>query len=258
MSSYAGGGTRGGFRQWPVPAKPWAMLQRWDYLLFAHWRVDPAMLTGRIPPGLGLETRDGGAWIAVTPFLLSRLRLRGFPAIPGASRFPELNVRTYVTRDGKPGVWFFSLDAGNPLAAYLARQLYHLPYHAARMACVPGGRTISYRCERGAEGASPRAEFLADYGPNGDAFQTPAGSLEEWLTARYCLYAERAGTLYRAEIDHVPWTLHRGTAEIRRNTMADASGITLPPDRPLLHYAAPLEVRIWWPERIDGAVHQAG
>ena len=234
------------------------MGQTWDDLLFGHYRAPVDELRKLVPDGLEIQEHSGSSWLGVTPFAVTGLRARGLPAFPYVSSFLELNVRTYVTRDGKPGVWFFSLDAGNPLAAYLARQLYHLPYHAARMACVPGGRTISYRCERPGGGAAPQAEFLGDYGPNGDAFLTPAGSLEEWLTARYCLYAERAGTLYRAEIDHVPWTLHRGAAEIRRNTMADASGITLPPDRPLLHYAAPLEVRIWWPERIDGAVHQAG
>lgn len=224
------------------------MFQRWERLLFAHWRVDPAALRGKIPEGLTLDERDGGAWVAVTPFELSGLRLRSLPPVPGTSRFPELNVRTYVTAEGKPGVWFFSLDAGSPLAVVAARSFYHLPYHAARMACVAKRDAISYRCDR--DGPGGRAEFLADYEPIGEPFQTQKGSLEEWLTARYCLYAEDAGTLYRAEIDHEPWTLRRAKAEIVRNTMAAASGIELPPEPPLLHYAEPLEVRVWWPERV--------
>jgi uncharacterized protein len=231
------------------------MLQRWENLLFAHWRVDPAALSGKIPAGLALDVHDGGAWVAVTPFEIAGLRLRGLPPVPGASRFPELNVRTYVTAGGKPGVWFFSLDAGSSLAVAAARWLYHLPYRAARMACVKRGRSISYRCERDA--AAGRAEFLADYEPIGEPFRTRKGTLEEWLTARYCLYAEEGGTVYRAEIDHEPWTLSRAKAEIVRNTMAAASGIELPPDRPLLHYAEPLEVRVWWPERVTGAAGSA-
>jgi len=142
----------------------------------------------------------------------------------------------------------FSTGISLLIAVLAARSFYHLPYHAARMACVKRGAAISYRCER--DGPSGRAEFLADYEPMGEPFQTPAGSFEEWLTARYCLYAKEGGTLYRAEIDHVPWTLRRAKAEIVRNTMAADSGIELPPERPLLHYAEPLEVRVWWPERV--------
>lgn len=227
----------------------YAMFQRWENLLFAHWRVEPSAVASKIPAGLALDLWQGSAWIAVTPFEISRLRLRGLPPIPGTSRFPELNVRTYVTAGGKPGVWFFSLDAGSSMAVFFARRLYHLPYFSARMACVKRGNAISYRCAR--DDPSGRAEFLADYEPIGDPFQTEPGSLEEWLTARYCLYAEEGGTLYRAEIDHAPWALRRARAKIVRNTMAAASGIDLPREQPLLHYAAPLEVRVWWPERVD-------
>jgi len=109
-----------------------AMFQRWENLLFAHWRVEPAAIASKIPRGLTLDLREGAAWVAVTPFVITRLRLRGLPPIPGASRFPELNVRTYVTAGAKPGVWFFSLDAGSRLAVFFARRLYHLAYSALK------------------------------------------------------------------------------------------------------------------------------
>jgi uncharacterized protein YqjF (DUF2071 family) len=224
------------------------MFQRWENLLFAHWRVGPGSIAAKIPAGLSLDVRDGGAWVAVTPFVITRLRLRALPPIPGTSRFPELNVRTYVTAEGKPGVWFFSLDAGSPLAAFFARRLYHLPYFAARIGVVAKRDAISYRCQRGEPGKG--AEFLADYGPIGEPFRAAPGSLEGWLTARYCLYAENRGILYRADIAHEPWVLQRAKAEIFQNTMARASGIELPPDRPLLHYSRALDVRVWWPERV--------
>jgi uncharacterized protein len=224
------------------------MFQRWEDLLFAHWRVDPSAVARKIPRGLSLDLREGNAWIAVTPFVITRLRLRGLPPIPGTSRFLELNVRTYVTAEGLPGVWFFSLDAGSPLAAFLARRLYHLPYFAARMEVVAKGSAISYRSDRGDPGKG--AGFLADYEPVGEVFRAAPGSLEEWLTARYRLYAADRGTLYRAEIAHEPWTLQRAKAEIRRNTMAQASGIELSRERPLLHFSRALDVRVWWPERV--------
>jgi uncharacterized protein YqjF (DUF2071 family) len=225
-----------------------AMFQRWENLLFAHWRVEPDVIAPKIPPGLTLDLRDGAAWVAVTPFVITRLRLRGLPPIPGASRFPELNVRTYVTAREKPGVWFFSLDAGSPLAAFFARRLYHLPYFAARMAVVEKGGTVSYRCSRGEAGSGP--EFLADYGPVGEPFRAAPGSLEEWLTARYRLYAQSGRTLYRAEIAHEPWSLQSARAEIVRNTMPSASDIELPADNPLLHFSRTLDVRVEWPEKV--------
>jgi uncharacterized protein YqjF (DUF2071 family) len=226
----------------------WAMFQRWENLLFAHWRVGASAVAPKIPTGLALDLWQGDAWIAVTPFEITRLRLRGLPPIPGTSRFPELNIRTYVTAGGKPGVWFFSLDAGSALAVFFARRLYHLPYFSARMASVRKGPAVSYRCDR--NGAGMSAEFQADYEPSGEPFHAEPGSLEEWLTGRYRLYASETGLLYRAEIEHEPWTLRRATAEIHRNTMAAASGLDLPRDAPLLHFSRSLDVRIFWPERV--------
>lgn len=225
------------------------MFQRWERLLFAHWRVESSILEARLPPGLTLDRYAGEAWVAVTPFEISRLRLRGLPPLPGASRFPELNVRTYVTAGGKPGVWFFSLDAASAIAVFFARRLYRLPYFHARMACVRRGETVSYRCHRGAE-AGVGAEFLADYSPAGKPFRANPGSLEEWLTARCRLYASDGEALLRAEIEHEPWTLRRARAEIFRNTMADSAGISLPAEPPLLHYSEVLDVRVRWPEPV--------
>lgn len=225
------------------------MFQRWERLLFAHWRVEASVITPKLPPGLSLDLYAGEAWVAVTPFEITRLRLRGLPPLPGASCFPELNVRSYVTAGGMPGVWFFSLDAASAIAVFFARRLYHLPYFHARMACVRKGETVSYRSHRGGE-AGRGVEFLADYSPAGEPFRANPGSLEEWLTARYRLYASDGVTLLRAEIEHEPWTLRRARAEILRNTMADSAGIALPAEPPLLHYSEALDVRVRWPERV--------
>ena len=100
-------------RPWPLPSGPWVMKQIWHDLVFAHWPVANDALRGLVPQGLTLDTWGGQSWVAVTPFRMSGVRAPGLPALPGLSRFPELNVRTYVTYGGKPGVYFFSLDAAN-------------------------------------------------------------------------------------------------------------------------------------------------
>lgn len=235
-------------RPWSLPQRPWIMRQQWNRLLFAHWAVAPEVMRPLVPPILPLDVRDGRCWVAVTPFYLSGLRARGLPPIPGTSRFPELNVRTYVSLEGKPGVYFFSLDAGAISAVFGARTFYALPYFYARMRVGFDRNAVHYHCLRRHMGRT--AEFEGDYHPISPVFHATAGSLEEFLTERYCLYAVEGKRLYRAEIHHVRWPLQTASASIAANTMAMAAGIDLPPEPPLLHYAAHLEVLVWTPERL--------
>src|SRR5690349_6710130 len=120
-------------RPWPVPSRPWIMAQNWHELLFAHWRVPVEAVRPLVPQGLEIDLFAGDAWLSVVPFRMSGVRLRGTPALPWLSSFPELNVRTYVCAEGRPGVWFFSLDAASRLAVGVARAWFHLPYFNARM-----------------------------------------------------------------------------------------------------------------------------
>lgn len=221
------------------------MGQTWEDLLFAHWPVAPLPLQRLLPPGLPLDTFDGAGWVGITPFRLSRLRLRALPALPGASSFPEINVRTYVRLGGKPGVFFLSLDAGSALAVAAARRFYRLPYFRARFSVETREGGILYANRRTHPGA-PAADFHVQYDPTGKVTLAPEGSLAWWLTERYCLYAvDRRGRLHRAEIHHAPWPLQPARAAIQRNTMASAAGVELPDSPPLLHFARHLDVWVW-------------
>ena len=231
-------------RPWPMPGGPWIMYQRWERLLFAHWPVDPAALRGLVPPPLVIDLHEGEAWVGITPFDLAELRLRGMPALPGAASFPELNVRTYVRLGDKPGVFFFSLDAGSLLAVGAARVGYALPYHHAEMSIERQGEWLHYRCERDA-----RARFDARYRPVGDAFIPTPGSLEAFLVERYALYAAPGpNRAHRGDIHHEPWRIRPAEAVISHNTMAEAAGIRLPDRAPLLHYAERQDVVAWAPK----------
>jgi uncharacterized protein YqjF (DUF2071 family) len=226
------------------------MHQRWHDLLFAHWPVPAELLRPHVPGGLSVDTFDGHAWLGVVPFRMSGIRPRSLPAVPWLSAFPELNVRTYVTDGQRPGVWFYSLDAGNPLAVTLARAVFHLPYYHAAMSVKDDGDCVQYVSRRTHRGA-PAAEFIADYKPVGDPYRSTPGSLEHWLTERYCLYAaDGVGQLYRGEIHHEPWPLQPADAEFRVNTMVASHGIELPSVHPLLHFARRLDVIIWTLEQM--------
>ncbi len=237
-------------RQWALPSSPWVMRMTWSELLFAHWAIDPDVVAKQLPDGVVLDTFKGQAWVGVVPFLMSDVAPRACPAFPWLSRFLELNVRTYVVIDGKPGVWFWSLDAENPVAVRAARATFSLPYMDAEMSMQqdPATENVSYRSKRTHSGELP-ACFDADYRPIGTPFHAEPGTLEHWLTARYCLYSvNRKGTIYRGEINHDPWTLQQADCVIRSNTMGEQTGFDFSGD-PQMLFAAPIDVRAWWPTR---------
>ncbi|HXN25119.1 MAG TPA: DUF2071 domain-containing protein [Candidatus Dormibacteraeota bacterium] len=234
-------------RPWPLPRRPWIMAQVWHDLLFAHWPLGPEILRPLVPPGLALDTWNGQAWLAVVPFRMTGVRLRATPAIPWFSAFPELNVRTYVTHGGKPGVWFFSLDATNSGAVAGARLWFHLPYFRAEMGLVQEEGWIFYHSRRTHRGC-PGAELQARYRPTGPAYTAEAGTLDHWLTERYCLYsADCWQRIYRAGIHHWPWPLQPAEAEFAMHTMTAPLGFALPQSPSLLHFARVQDVRVWAP-----------
>ncbi len=166
------------------------------------------------------------------------------PNLPWLSAFPELNLRLYVELDGKPGVWFLSLDAANPVAVWAARRFFHLPYFYAEMAIDGDGDTFRYRSERRSEGDAAR--FSGTYRPTSPLYEAMPGTLEHFLTERYCLYAQAPdGSLYRAEVHHRPWPLQKAEAEIERNEVAAPHGLRLDGPPALLHFARKIDVVVW-------------
>ncbi|HKO37106.1 MAG TPA: DUF2071 domain-containing protein [Solirubrobacterales bacterium] len=234
-----------GHRPWPLPEKSWLMGQTWVNLLFAHWRVPEEALRPVVPPELPIDTHDGSAWVGMTPFYVRGLRLRGTLPAPLLSTFPELNVRTYVSVDGKPGIYFLSLDADSRTAVAAARRSYRLPYFRSRIEARQDKEgTIGYDLLRTSDDGPP-AYFKARYGKRGEELPIRDGSLERWLAERYCLYTlDGAGRIQRGDIHHPPWPLHEGWADIETNTMAMPFGIELG-DEPLLHFSPRQDVVIW-------------
>jgi hypothetical protein len=231
-------------RPWPLPNGPWVMEQRWQELLFAHWRVEKELLRQYVPGELEIDTYQDQAWLGVVPFRMEGVKVRYAPAIPGASRFPELNVRTYVKHSEKAGVWFFSLDAASRLAVTFARRWFHLPYFFARMSCEERDGWVEYASER-KERSAPATVLRGKYRPEGGAFHAASGTLEHFLTERYCLYSEDAeGNLRRGEIHHLPWNLQLARAEISENSMTTELGLALGAPE-LLHFSRRQDVAVW-------------
>jgi hypothetical protein len=223
------------------------MHQVWHDLLFMHWRVPVAALRPHVPAQLPIDTFDGDAWIAIVPFRMSGIRPRLLPAVPGLSAFPELNVRTYVTLNERPGVWFFSLDAANALACSIARNWFSLPYFHARMTCAAEGEGIRYASSRVQAGAKPAA-LECSYAPTGAVFHATPDSLEWFLTARYCLYAQRGNAIHRGEIEHAAWPLQPARCSVAHNSMTRPIDLTLTGE-PHLLFTRRIDVVVWTLER---------
>ncbi len=220
------------------------MHQAWGKLLFMHWRIDEQLLRPLIPNGLDIDTFDGSAWIAIVPFTMWDIRAFPpyVPAVPGLRAMHELNVRTYVHLNGTPGVWFFSLDCNNAAAVFGARTFYYLPYFNADLDLNLTEQTIDYSSTRSDK---PPAMFRARWHIGRPLPTTEHGSLEFFLTERYCLFSAKNGQLYRSRIYHDPWPLRTATVETHESTMISSLGLPEPKGEALLHYVEAIHVDIW-------------
>jgi hypothetical protein len=217
------------------------MYHQWNQITFFHWRYSPEVVQASLPAGLTADTRDGAAWIGLTPFRMAGVRPPGLPAVPWLSEFGEVNVRTYV-RDTKgwPGIWFFSLDAARLPAVLGARAGYRLPYFWSGVSVRAAGSRISYRCRRHTSDARCEAEVelgtpLAGAGRD---------ELAEFLTARYRLFTVIGGRLAAAEAEHSPWPLrHARVLNLKQNLLTSA-GLPAAAGDPLVHASPGVTVRI--------------
>lgn len=229
-------------------AAPWLFRMRWLDLLFAHWPVDGEALRAHLPADVELETFDDRAWLGVVPFTMADVSPRGLPALPRLSRFPEVNVRTYVRHRGVPGVWFLSLDAASRPTVWGGQAVFHLPYHLARMRA---GRDEAGFVDSVSRRRAADVRFGARYRAIGPVEAAAPGSFDEWSTDRKRLFSiDRGGTIWRSEIDHAAWPLQPAAGFVAAADVAGALGLSLPDDEePILRYAARIDVRGWPPVR---------
>ena len=200
-------------RPWPLPSNNWLLNQRWLNLLFVHWEIEASYLRSQIPEPLEIDTFDGKAWIAVVPFDMKDVTLRGAPPLPPLSNFPEINVRTYVSYKGKPGVWFFSLDVPKRIPVWIARTCFHLPYRFGKVETSETGGLVSYSHDCQGE------RFEATY-RGLEPLDAKQGTFEHWATERYCLYCQsNRGKLFRTEVQHPKWPLQIADVNMEHNSL---------------------------------------
>ena len=220
---------------------PWIMKQTWKDVLFAHYPVSRKVLEKMVPSELKVDTFYQTGWVSIVPYLTSSMHLRGVPPVPGMSTYPGFNIRTYVTMNGKPGVYFFRLTAANHLAAFSAKAFFQLPYLQMDMKLKQEKDLIVFESEK-----KSGLDLQCNYQSLSEASPTNRGSLEEWLLERYCLYnVSKKGVPLRADILHEPWLIEKAEAEFQQNTLLSSIGIVPQNEKPILHYAKKRIVRFW-------------
>lgn len=213
----------------------------WRHLLFENYPVDPEVMDAHLPDSLAPDTFDGSAWLSVVPFTNVNVRPKGLPTQLGV-RLPELNVRTYVTRDGVPSVYFFSLDAQGVSSVIGARLFHHLPYFYARISLEWSDGRVQFASRRLHPGSRP-AHYEASYWPVDEPFSAPNDPFGEFLVERYRFYTEaQDGSIRYTDVDHEPWTLYPAAAEITTSTLLKSHGFAEPEAEPVCYYSPGLDV----------------
>lgn len=226
-------------RSWQLSDKKWSYYQEWNYTLFFHWELPRELLEPLLPAGLTLDLHQGKAWISIVPFTMERIRPRNLPAVALVSNFHEINVRTYVIKDGKPGVYFLNIETSKSLSVWLSRQISGLPYEKSVIE-----RSISKR--EFSSVFAPRSYAMKLKYDIGQPIVTP-NALELFLTERYCLYVTQQKKMYRYEIHHLPWQLYNIEINAEKFNYEVAScALTL--DQALKHYSPGVQVVAWGKE----------
>ncbi|GAA1739422.1 DUF2071 domain-containing protein [Luedemannella helvata] len=217
------------------------MIQRWRRVSFLHWPYPVSAVQPLLPPGLTVQSFDATAWVGIIPLLMDGVRPPGVPPVPWLSRFPETNLRTYVTGpDGRAGIFFLSVDAARLPAVLGARASLGLPYHWSTMSIHADAGTVRYRGLR----RGGRAGYDLVLRPGSPI---EAGPLDDFLTARYRLYSAHLGRCVAVDVTHRPWRLRSGTAVHLHEDLVIAAGLPAPNGAPLVHVAEPVKVRIGLP-----------
>ncbi|MBT2637525.1 DUF2071 domain-containing protein [Bacillus sp. ISL-39] len=235
-------------RPYPLPDMKWVMTQEWHHTLFVHWPVPAASLREHVPQELEIDTFDGSAWIGIVPFQVKNTRGRFTPSIPGVSSYLEVNVRTYVKYGGRTGVYFFLLDANHLLAVLGAKAVFGLNYKQANISFQEKNQfeMISRRVQ--ADGGNAKMELR--YIPETQVFSAKPGTLEHWLTERYCLWTKRSSKLVRGDIHHTKWELQQASAEITQELLIPFINQDLLEQQPLVHYNK-YKKAFFWPPKLE-------
>ncbi|MGV3467279.1 MAG: YqjF family protein [Heyndrickxia sp.] len=232
-------------RPFPLPSKKWIMRQAWRNVLFLHWPVPVEKLRPHIPSSLQIDTFKGSAWLGIILFVLEGIFPLGISSLSLTPSFPETNVRTYVKYNGKPGIYFMSIDVENWASLKIAKRWYRLPYHSAQIFYQKEGQNFNFHSIR-KDNESPSIYLKGQYSPISEVYYAKEGTLDHWLTERYCLYSSNnVASIYCGDIHHQPWPLQKAEIDLVRNTLFTPFNFDFSKVKPIAHFSTGLDSLMW-------------
>jgi hypothetical protein len=221
------------------------MKQQWRDLAYIHWRYDPALLQSLMPEGIEVDTFDGSSWVGLIPFSMRNISFPFIPPVPYFGSFPEVNVRTYVKRNGVPGVWFFSLDVNRLIPAFVARTTYFIPYCWGRASHTKEDQHLRTTVKRRWPSRSSTQIELTI----GAEIKEPT-DLAHFLSARWGLYSKGfGGRLRYAPVDHEQWQLYEANIVNLEDHLVMAAGLPAPTGEAHVMFSPGVSVRIGKPRK---------
>lgn len=232
-------------RPWPLPGGRWKYYQEWNKALFLHWEIDAALIQPFLPPATTLDTFEGKAWLSIVAFTMQKIRPRHLPFFKPVSDFHEVNVRTYVIKDGKSGVYFLSLEAQKMLSVFISRNLSALPYQKASIRRSKQSHSHMYSSIN----IPKQFRLHAVYDIVAQDYHKTA--LDRFLTERYCAYVDKKGVVYRYDIHHPEWPVQPVTIrELELQYKIGNIHITTDTPPQLAHYSSGVKVVAWGKEKV--------
>ena len=229
----------------PSPVQHPVMKQQWRDLAYIHWRYDPAVVRELLPEGIEVDTFDGSAWVGLIPFSMRNISFPFIPPVPYFGSFPEVNVRTYVKRNGVPGVWFFSLDVNRLIPAFVARTTYFIPYCWGSASHTKDGQRLRTTVKRRWPSRSSTQIKLTI----GEEIKEPS-DLAHFLSARWGLYSKGfGGRLRYAPVDHEQWQLYEANIVDLSDHLVMAAGLPAPTGEAHVMFSPGVSVRIGKPRK---------
>jgi len=230
----------------PNPVTRAVMVQQWRDLAYVHWRYPVEEVQALLPSGVEVDVHDGSAWVGLIPFSMRKIGLPRLPAVPYFGSFPEVNVRTYVRCNGKPGVWFFSLDVNRFLPSLVARTTYLLPYCWGSARHFRDGDVLKTTVRRRwPSTSSTHISILI-----GDEIEEPSDTAV-FLSARWGLYSKGfRGALRYAPVDHEKWPLYSATLLDIDDSLVTSAGLSAPRGEPHVMFSPGVSVRVGLPHRV--------
>lgn len=226
----------------PLPRNNWIMRQAWRNTLFLHWPVQPEQLRPYIPSVLEIDTYDGSAWLGIVAFEMEGIYFRGLSFFSVVAPFSEVNVRTYVKHEGRPGVFFISLDVNDWASLLIAKRWYRLPYHSADIAIRRKGNAIFYDSVR----RNLPVRFDGICTPKENEFFPSNDTLDHFLTEKYCFYTTQNNKdIFHGDIHHQPWPLQRADVQIQRNTLFSPLNLDFSEEDPVVHFSKGVDSLMW-------------